>query len=225
MRLTDAELAWLEKHGEATVGLADDYLPFDYYDEGEYRGIVGEVLKRIAEITGIRFKVVSGPFADIYDKARDGQIDVLNIAKTEERQIFFLYPRPISSERDIIVGRKDSLPVKDVYGLEGKRVAVIDGFWHEEYLRKNLKHSEMVRSASITESLRLVRQGKADYLIENPTVLEFYIHGLGYSDLVKRGNTSKDSFVYFGDHRQGADAGRFRRGEIRRHPVGAHLAK
>ena len=53
MRLTDAELAWLEKHGEATVGLADDYLPFDYYDEGEYRGIVGEVLKLLQLLRAI----------------------------------------------------------------------------------------------------------------------------------------------------------------------------
>ena len=38
-------------------------------------------------------------------------------------------------------------------------------------------------------------------MIENPTVVEFYINGLGYTDLVKRGNTSKDSFVYFGVNR------------------------
>jgi len=48
------------------------------------------------------------------------------------------------------------------------------------------------------ESLRKVRDGEADYLIENPTVAEFYINGLGYQDLVKRGITSSDSFVYFG---------------------------
>lgn len=201
MYLNDAELAWLEQKGEAVVGVAEDYLPFDYFQEGEYRGIAGEVLRRIAAITGIRFKVVSGPFAHVYNQALSGSIDVLNIAKTEERQAFFLYPRPISTERDIIVGRKDSRPVQDVYGLEGLRVAVIDGFWHEEYLRKNLKRAKVVKTADIIESLRLLREGRVDYLIENPTVVEYYINGLGYTDLVKRGNTSKDSFVYFGVNR------------------------
>jgi diguanylate cyclase len=33
-------------------------------------------------------------------------------------------------------------------------------------------------------------------------VVEFYINGLGYTDLVKRGSTSKDSFVYFGVNKQ-----------------------
>ena len=201
LRLTDAELNWLEQKGEAVVGVADDYLPFDLYQQGEYRGIAGEALKRISSIIGIRFKVEHGPFAEIYEKARAGSIDVLNIAKTEDRLKYFLYPRPLSTERDIIVGRKSSPPVQDVYGLENLRVAVIEGFWHEEYLLKNLKNARIVKTADIMESLRLLHDGEADYVIENPTVVEYYINGLGYTDLVKRGSTSKDSFVYFGVNR------------------------
>ena len=202
LRLADAELDWLENKGEAVVGVAEDYLPFDYYQDGHYKGIAGEALKRVADLIGMRIKVVSGPFAEIYDKAVGGAIDVLNIAKTEDRLSHFLYPRPISTERDIIIGLKSSPPIQDVYGLEGYRVAVIEGFWHEEYLRKNLKTPQIVKTPDIMESLRLVRHGKVDYMIENPTVVEFYINGLGYTDLVKRGNTSKDSFVYFGVNRR-----------------------
>ena len=201
LRLTDVELDWLEMKGEAVVGVAEDYLPFDFYQDGEYKGIAGEALKRIADLVGMRIRVISGPFAEIYDKAVGGTIDVLNIAMTEDRLRHFIFPRPISTERDIIVGLKNSLPMQDVYGLDGYRVAVIDGFWHEEYLRKNLKTPVIVKTADIMESLRLVRQGVVDYMIENPTVVEFYINGLGYTDLVKRGNTSKDSFVYFGVNR------------------------
>ena len=200
--LTEAELQWLEHKGTAVVGVAEDYLPFDYYSQGEYRGIAGEMLKRIGDSVGIRFKVVSGSFADIMEKARNGGVDVVDMAKTEDRLTDFAFPHAISTERDIIVGLKTSAPVQDVYGLEGKRVAVIDGFWHEEYLRKNLKKALIVKTADIMESLRLVRRGDVDYMIENPTVVEFYINGLGYTDVVKRGNTSKDSFVYFGVSRR-----------------------
>jgi diguanylate cyclase (GGDEF)-like protein len=198
MRLTPTELAWLDQKGEAVVGSAEDYLPFDLYQGGEYRGIMGEMLKRISSISGIRFKVISGSFAEVYNKAVAGEIDVLNIAKTDDRLAHFVYPRAISTERDIIVGLKSSATVQDVYGLEGKRVAVIDGFWHDEYLRKNLRNAQIVTTTSIMESLKLLRSGKVDYTIENPTVVEFYINGLGYTDVVKRGSTSKDSFVYFG---------------------------
>ncbi|APW43257.1 diguanylate cyclase [Rhodoferax saidenbachensis] len=202
LRLSEAELRWLEQKGTAVVGVAEDYLPFDHYSNGEYRGIAGEMLKRVGDTVGIRFKVVSGTFADIMDQARAGTVHVVDMAKTEDRLKDFIFPHAISTERDIIVGLKNSPPVQDVYDLDGQRVAVIDGFWHEEYLRKNLKNPQIVTTEDIMESLRLVRDGKVAYMIENPTVVEFYINGLGYSDVVKRGNTSKDSFVYFGVSRK-----------------------
>jgi diguanylate cyclase (GGDEF)-like protein len=46
--------------------------------------------------------------------------------------------------------------------------------------------------------MKLVQQGKADYLIENPTVVKYYTEELQYLDLVQRGSTSTDSFLYFG---------------------------
>lgn len=198
LQMTQEEAAWLDRDGTAVVGLADDYLPFDYYDNGQYKGISGAVLDRIREITGIQFTVKKGSFNDLYKQAVDGEVDILNLALTEDRLDHFIYPRPISNERDIIVGRKSSDPIFDVYALEGKRVAVIEGFWHEEYLTKNLRDSRIIITKDIKESLRLVRENRADYLIENPTVVDYYINGLGYTELVKKGSTSKDSFVYLG---------------------------
>ena len=184
-----------------TFGMAKDRA----VDKGKYKGIAGITLDRIGELIGLRFKVVSGPVAKILERAQSSEVHVLNLAKTDGRQKHFLFPRATSIERDIIVGLKSSPPVQDVYGLDGRRVAVIDGFWHEEYLRKNLKNLHIVKTADIMESLRLLRllrAGKVNYLIENPTVVESYINGVGCTDLVKRGSTSKDSFIYFGVSRQ-----------------------
>ena len=198
LRLSDAELDWLDTSSEAVVGVAEDYLPFDYYSKGSYLGIAGEYFRAIADTVGIRYTVVSAPFASIMDQARAGKVHVVDMAKTEDRLRDFLFPHPISQERDVVLGLKTSPPVSDIYALDGFRVAVIDGFWHEEYLRKNLRAPHLVKTQDIMESLQKVRKGEADYLIDNPTVAEFYINGLGYQDLVKRGKTSSDSFVYFG---------------------------
>lgn len=198
LRLSAAELDWIEHVGTAVVGAAEDYLPFDYQSKGQYKGIAGETLQAIADTVGLKFTVVSAPFAQIMDEARAGRVHVVNMAKTEARRKDFLFPHPFSTERDIVIGRKTSPPVSDIYALDGQRVAVIDGFWHDEYLRKNLRQPQIVTTADILESLRKVRDGEADYLIENPTVVEYYINGLGYQDLVKRGETSGDSFLYFG---------------------------
>jgi len=198
LNLTPDEIHWLENDGSAVVGVADDYLPFDYFEDNTYKGITGALINEISSMLGVKFEVTHGSFAEVYEQALSGQVDVMNIAKTEARLEYFLYPTPFSEERDIIIGRKELPPVQDVYGLNGKTVAVVEGYWHEEYLTKNLKDVRIVITEDLLESLKLVRNGSADYMIENPTVIEYYIHGLGYTELIKKGVTSKDSYLYLG---------------------------
>lgn len=198
LNLTPSELDWLEKNNTVVVGVADDYLPFDYYAQGEYKGVAGSVFNEIARLLGIKSKAVYGSFSDIYNKALEREIDVVNMAKTPERSNFFYFPQPFSYERDQIYGRRESKLVQDIYGLEGKSVAVIDGFWQEEYLLKNLKKVDIIKTLNIEEALEKVNKKEADYFIENPTVADFYIQGLGYNNIILKGVTSSDSFLYFG---------------------------
>ncbi|WP_206458148.1 transporter substrate-binding domain-containing protein [Anaerovorax sp. IOR16] len=132
MNLNEDELNYLKQDGKAVFGITKDYLPFDYYSDGEYLGISAEIIKEIGSKTGITFTYVYDDFDTLYEKLKQGEIDILNIAKTEERSKHIIFPRAFSKERDIIVGRKDSLDVRDIFGLEDKKVAVYFGikkFW------------------------------------------------------------------------------------------------
>ena len=198
MNLTEAERKWLDNDGTAVIGITKDYLPFDYYDNGNFKGIDAEILKQISNMTGIKLKYYYSDFDDLEQKLKNHEINILNIAKTDERSNYVIYPQPFSTERDIIVGRKDKKDVADIFGLEGKTVAVIKGFWHYDMLTKNLTSVKIIETDNIQESMKLVQQGKVDYLIENPTVVRYYTEELQYFDLVQRGSTSTDSFLYFG---------------------------
>lgn len=198
MNLTEKERKWLKDDGTAVVGVTKDYLPFDYYKDGEYKGVDANILKEISKMTGIKLKYYYSDFDDLENKLKFQDINILNIAKTDARLSYVIYPQPFSRERDIIVGRKDKREVKDIFGLEGKTVAVVRGFWHKDMLLKNLTNVDIIETNSIEKSMRLVIEGKADYLIENPTVVKYYTEELQYFDLVQRGDTSTDSFLYFG---------------------------
>lgn len=198
MNLTESERGWLKDNGKAIIGITKDYLPFDYYKDGIYGGISGEIIKDITTKTGIVFQYVYGDFDMLQQKLLKGEINLLNIAKTDERLKQILYPRPYSTERDIIVGKVGVKNAKDVFGLEGKTVAVIKGFWHYEYLKKNLTNVKIVETNNIQESLKLVQSGSADYLIENPSVLRFYVENMQLYDIVQKGTTSTDSYLYYG---------------------------
>jgi diguanylate cyclase (GGDEF)-like protein len=198
MNLTESDRNWLKNDGEAIIGITKDYLPFDYYKDGIYGGISGEIIKDITAKTGIKFKYIYDDFDILKQKLIKGEINILNIAKTDDRLKTILYPRPYSTERDIIVGKVGVKDAKDVFGLEGKNVAVIEGFWHNEYLKKNLTSVNIIETKNIQESLKLVHEGKADYLIENPSVLRFYVDDMQLFDIVQKGTTSTDSYLYYG---------------------------
>jgi len=198
MNLTESDRNWLKNSGKATIGITKDYLPFDYYRDGIYGGISGEIIKDISAKTGIKFNYVYGDFDVLKQKLMKGEINVLNIAKTDDRLKYILYPRPYSTERDIIMGKVGVKDAKDVFGLEGKKVAVIKGFWHNEYLKKNLTSVNIIETNNIQESLKLVHEGRVDYLIENPSVLRFYIENMQLYDIVQKGITSTDSYLYYG---------------------------
>ncbi|MCB2297532.1 transporter substrate-binding domain-containing diguanylate cyclase [Clostridium tagluense] len=198
MSLTERERDWLKNNGEAIIGITKDYLPFDYYKDGIYGGISGEIIKDITAKTGIKFKYIYGDFDMLRQKLMKGEINVLNIAKTDDRLKTILYPRPYSTERDIIVGKVGVKDARDVFDLEEKNVAVIKGFWHKEYLGKNLTSVNIIETNNIKESLKLVHEGKADYLIENPSVLRFYVENMQLYDIVQKGITSTDSYLYYG---------------------------
>ncbi|MBI9015318.1 MAG: transporter substrate-binding domain-containing protein [Clostridiales bacterium] len=198
LNLSDSELDWLTRKEVATVGIVEDYLPFDYYKDFEYKGIAGAIINEISALIGIEFKYIYGDFDEIYDLALKGEVDILNMAKTSDRLDHFLFPRSFREERDHIYGNKSKGLVNDIYSLEGKTVAVINGFWHEQLLLKNLRNVTIVKTRNIQESMKLVNGGKVDYFIENPTVAEYYLTGLGYFNIVKKGETSSDSFLYFG---------------------------
>ena len=198
MNLTENERTWLNNKGEAIIGITKDYLPFDYYKDGIYGGISGKIINEISAKTGIKFKYVYEDFDILKQKLVKGEINVLNIAKTEDRIKDILYPRPYSTERDIIMGKVGAQNAGDVFGLEGKNIAVIKGFWHDEYLKKNLTNVNIIETNNIQQSLKLIQEGTADYLIENPSVLRFYVDNMQLYDIVQKGTTNTDSYLYYG---------------------------
>lgn len=198
LKLTPAELLWLQKNPSLKVGIPTDYLPIDYYSNDTYTGIAGEFLTEFTDMVGLKIECVPKPFDSLYQMALNDEIDVLNMAKTESRESIFDFTAPFSFDRDAIYGLKNAATVYDIYGLEGCTVAVIDGFWHDEYLKKNLKNVEVVYAKDIKETLSLIEKKEADYFLENPSVAEYYIEGLGYNEIVKKGTTSSHSFLYFG---------------------------
>lgn len=198
LRLTEEEKSYLEANEKVRLGVLKDYLPFELYRNGELLGVAGKTFNYISELINIETEVIVDDFNNLYSKALAGEIDVLIIAKTKEREEYFDFPRPFYNERDIIYGKEESKSINSVYELENKRVAVIKRYWHEDYLKNNLINSDILITNNIQESLEALSKGEVDYIIENRLVAEYYINRYGYSQVKEKGVTTRSSALYFG---------------------------
>lgn len=202
MDLTEQEIQWIEQDGEARIGVAYGYLPFEVIRDGEFKGITSSILREVTRLTGIDFIPEGDDFQTLFNKAVEGEIHVLNLAKTPERENFFFYTRPFSKERDVIYGHRESDFVQDIYGLRGSKVAIVEGYWHKELLEKNAIEADFLITESLSQSMEAVLRGDADYMIENPSVMKYFIQEWELFDLTEKGMTSYNSFLYFGITRQ-----------------------
>ena len=199
---TDEEINWLKNDGKVVFGVTNDYLPFDYIQNGTYKGISGVLFQELIDLMGFKPVYVAGDFSVLYDKLLAHEIDTLNVVKTEDRMTKMLFPDPYLNERDRIYGKVKTHSVFDISGLKGKRVAVIEGYYQIDMLEKNQIGAELVYFADIKKCILAVHNGKADYLIENAQVVNYYAEELGIYDLAEKGITSADTRLYFGINNQ-----------------------
>ena len=196
INITSKERKWLEEDGKINVGVNEQYLPFDYLDNNEYKGITGEIVNRFAELIGAEIIPHEGERGDLLKSLYDGNIDMLGTTKTEESMKNALFTAPFYTERDLIYGNSESADILNLYGLEGKKIAVVKGSPQKYLLFKNLIKPNIVDTGSVEESIRIVSEGKADYLVESSIVVRYYSEEMGNFSLVSKGTTNTDSYNY-----------------------------
>lgn len=196
IEITTEERKWLENHGEFKAGVIENYLPFDYLHEGRYEGISGKVLTRFAEMLGLRVIPVGGNRNELLKDLYSGEIDALCTAKTQEAEENAIFTIPFFTERDLIYGNTNSPEIFDIYGLEGKRIAIVKDSPNKDLLDKNLSKPDILYTDSVEDSIKAVNTGRADYMIANALVVKYYTEELGVFSLVSKGITNSDSFNY-----------------------------
>lgn len=77
-------------------------------------------------------------------------------------------------------------------------MALVEGYWHRELLEKNAIDADYVITESLEESMKAVLRGRADYMIENPSVMKYFIQEWEHYELMEKGMTSYNSFLYLG---------------------------
>ncbi len=170
------ELDWIGKHPQISVGIDANWPPVDFIKDGQPKGITSDIIKLIAEQTGIDFIPNPGQgWDDMLNQARAHEIDIVaTLAKNSGREKYWDYTTPYFTYPYVITTRKQEDKIVDLKSLSGKTVAIEKDYFLHQDLADNHPSINLLVVENTTQALQAVSREQADAYIGNQTVI-FYL--------------------------------------------------
>lgn len=201
IELTDEEKTWLKDHPVVTIGLDPSYAPFEFNDEGEYKGMSIDYLTWIEEQLGIDIQIVNfDSWSGLLNAAYEQKIDMTGaIIKTENRMPHLLFTDTFYSNSDVILVRTDSKTVTE-NDLKHLKTGVIRDYSVAFYLREKYPDMDLVEVDNIKEGLRMLSFGDLDAFVTDFSQAAYYIYKVGYQNIyaIESSKISLDGDLRFG---------------------------
>ena len=178
MELTREEQEWIRNAPVITLGADYNWPPFDFADgNGNHTGLSSEYIKKISEMTGLRFRVIPGIWSNILKRMKDGEFYGLTCAvETEDRKEFLDFSSPYLSVPMVIIARTDDPSILSVETLSDKTIAINRDSYVHEWLKRYYPDLRLSLTNSNEDALREVSLGKSDAYVGNLAVASYIIN-------------------------------------------------
>lgn len=184
LKLSNEELAWLAQHPVIRVGADDSRAPIEFFEDGKYKGLAVDYLKRIEQILDVRFEFVNKSWQELIILAREKKLDMFScVAKTEEKERYLRFTEPYVTMSVGIFAGQDSVYVSDMDMLAGRKIAVVEGYAIHDYLVARYPELDLLLVETPSRGIRAVRQSDAFAFIDNSITTVYYLNQQGYTDI------------------------------------------
>ena len=97
---------------------------------------------------------------------QSGDLDVIsNATPTEERREYLRFTSAFYDQPVTVVVEDSTIGINTLDDLRGRRVAVVEGFFHQQYMERQHPEAELVLQQSVIDGLFAVLEGRADAMI------------------------------------------------------------
>lgn len=148
-----------------------DYPPFSVTSSGEVDGFSVDLIKAVAEETGIKIEFKIDQWSIIKDELQNGKLDVLPlVGYSEERVEYFDFTVPYIVMYGNIFVREDNDNINSESDLYGKEIIVMEGDNAHEYaLRMNFT-DKLYLAETYNEAFEMLSSGKHDAVLAQSLV-------------------------------------------------------
>ncbi|QCU89512.1 diguanylate cyclase [Thiomicrorhabdus sediminis] len=183
---TKQELEYIANNPVIKIANDIEWEPFEYVDEhGDYKGIAADFLDVIAQRSGLQVEYVKDKtWAQVVDMAKQGDLDVYSCAvSTPERQKYMEFTEPYLQFPMVIASNDEVGFVNNYNMLSGHKVAVVKGYWSDEYLSIRYPEVELVRFDTIRQALNALNNGEVNFYSGNLASIIFAVRKYGLANI------------------------------------------
>lgn len=168
----------LVEDGTFTIGTSAEYEPFEYMEDGEYKGFDLELAELIADDLGLDFEIVNMDFdglcaAVASGTKMDAAFGAITITPKREKQVDFTDSYYMDDQA--IVTMKDNADITgdnyaDALNVEGVKIAVQSGSTAEAFVNENFPEATVVPFKNATDCFAALQSNQAVALVTNRSV-------------------------------------------------------
>jgi two-component system, cell cycle sensor histidine kinase and response regulator CckA len=146
------------------VGINTDFPPYEFLDaKGQAQGFDVELLRAVAQATGLNVRFQAGPWDRIRGDLEAGRIDMLaGMLRSQERERYAGFSSPCLVVFYGIFVRKGTEGIHTLEDLRGRKVLVENGSQMHEYLKSLGFGREIVAAESEPAALKTLASGADD---------------------------------------------------------------
>lgn len=164
--------------GTLTIGTSAEYEPFEYMEDGEYKGFDLELAQAIADDLGLELKIENVDFDTIVPGVASGtkyDMGIAAITATPEREKEVGFTDSYYMDDQAIVAMADNTEITgdnyaDALNAEGMKIAVQSGSTAEAFAKENFPNAELVPFKNATDCFAAVQSSQANALVTNRSV-------------------------------------------------------
>ncbi len=194
LKLNDQQKAYIQQLGRIRISNEIDWPPIDYSIAGEPKGYAVDLIKVIAQMTGMKIEFVNGyKWTELVDQFKNDELEILQpLFRTPENEQNGLMSQAILKLPYSVITRPRRPKIEYLSDLIGKSVAIPKGWSIIPIIRHKFPLINIVEVESTRQAIQAVQQGKVYATLDSGVILhhtanQYFVKNIQFHDNI---NTS-----------------------------------
>lgn len=185
IKFTKEEKEWLKNHPVIYFGYEPNWPPYEIYENGTYKGIVGDYIKILEREIGSRLIPLEDmTWKESIEGLKSGAVRMVPCcAITPSRKKFLEFSEVYIDDPIVVATAREFPKVIDLSDLRGKKVVLPENYYTAELIKKDFNDIEIIFKNNIQECLEAVTFGEADAFVGNLGVINYFINNRGFTNI------------------------------------------